>query len=120
MMTESYQWMEGGFFLTIRSQFSSPAGSGSGMAFMGYDAVRRLYTYDEFNSTGEAQHSTGTLEGGTWIWRGIQHLPHRVTHTRFSMKMLSASQYRFRFEISVDADAWTTVMEGEANKQTAG
>lgn len=117
IMTEQYEWMEGGFFLVIRSGFSSPMGSGSGMAFMGYDTARQIYTYDEFNSTGEAQHSTGTLDGDTWTWSGEQHLGGMITKTRFMMKMVSATVYSFRFETSPDGIRWSPVMEGSAARQ---
>ncbi len=66
-MIEHNQWMDGGFFLTMHSQFKmADMGSGSGMAFMGYDTERKVYTYDEFNSMGEAEHSSGSLAGDTW------------------------------------------------------
>ena len=71
IMTEHNQWMDGGFFLTMQSEFTTGAmGSGSGMAFMGYDPGKKVYTYAEFNSMGESQHSTGTVAGDTWIWTG--------------------------------------------------
>src|ERR1700739_4093391 len=66
-VTEDIQWMEGGYFAVIRSTFKSPAmGNGSGIAFMGYDPQEKVYTYDEFNSWGEANHSKGTVVGDTW------------------------------------------------------
>src|SRR5271166_7202399 len=73
-MIEHNQWMDGGFFLTMRSEFEIAAvGSGTGMAFMGYDSEKRVYTYDEFNSMGEAEHSTGEVDGDTWTWTRELH-----------------------------------------------
>ena len=116
-MTERNEWMDGGFFLMIRSEFTSPAGSGSGMAFMGYDAGRKVYTYDEFNSTGEAQHSVGSLDGDTWTWSGEQHIGGKTRKTRFLMKMVTATTYSFRLETSVDGKEWAAVMQGRARKE---
>ena len=117
-MRERYRWMEGRFFLVIESQFKigDPA-KWSGTAFIGYDAARKLYTYDEFNSMGEAQHSTGTLEGDTWTWNGEQHIGGKITRTRFTLRMLSPAAYTFRFETSPDGIEWTGQGEGKAAKR---
>ncbi len=118
IMTEDNKWMDGGFFLTMQSEFKSPAmGSGSGMAYMGYDAGNKVYTYDEFNSMGESQHSTGTVDGDTWTWIGEQHLGGHTMKTRFIMKALSATSYTFQFEMSPDGSNWSTVMDGKATKE---
>jgi hypothetical protein len=115
-MIERNQWMDGGFFLIMHSEFKSPMGSGSGTAYMGYDTGREVYTYDEFNSTGEAQHSTGTVDGDTWTWNGEQHLGGKTTKTRFTMKILLPKSYAFKFEMSPDGRNWSTVMDGKATK----
>jgi hypothetical protein len=116
-MTEHNQWMDGGFFLTMQSEFKSPMGSGSGTAYMGYDANKKVYTYDEFNSTGEAQHSTGTVDGDTWTWNGEQHLGGNTTRTRLIQKILSPTTYAVTFEMSSDGSNWSTVMDGKATKE---
>jgi Protein of unknown function (DUF1579) len=117
-MTERYSWMAGRFFLMIRSRFKIGASaSWSGLAFIGYDAARNLYTYDEFNSMGEAQHSTGILDGDTWIWTGEQHLGGKITKTRFSVTPLSPASYTFRFETSPDGMNWTIVAQEKATKK---
>lgn len=117
-LSEHYRWMDGGFFLTLRSEFESPAlGDGTGMAYMGYDTSRKVYTYDEFNSIGEVQHSTGRVEGNTWTWTGEQHLGGDIRKTRFIVKTLSPTTYVFTFEISVDGNDWSAVMDGKAAKE---
>ncbi len=114
-MIEHNSWMDGGFFLTLRSEFETPAvGKGTGIAYMGFDRARNVYTYDEFNSIGEAQHSIGTIEGDTWTWLGEQHIGSQTTRTRLIMKMLTATRFAFRFETSPDGNNWSTVMDGKA------
>jgi len=117
IMTERNEWMEGRFFLTLRSEFSGPTGSGTGIAYIGYDAARNVYTYDEFNSMGEVQRSIGTLNGSDWTWAGEQHLGTNITKTRFVMKPLAPFLYAFRFETSADGNSWVTVMNGKAVKE---
>jgi len=119
-MKERYRWMEGRFFLVIDSQFKiGDSAKWSGTAFIGYDAARKLYTYDEFNSMGEAQHSTGTLEGETWIWKGEQHIGGKITKTQFIVRMLLPTAYLFRFETSPDGIEWTVLVEDKATKEAA-
>jgi len=116
-MIERNEWMDGRFFLTMHSEFKGPMGSGSGMAYMGYDTSRKVYTYDEFNSTGEAQHSTGTVDGDIWTWNGEQHIGGNTSKTRLTMKRLSPTTYTFKFEMSSDGNNWSTVMDGKATKE---
>lgn len=117
-MTERNKWMDGGFFLTMHSEFTTAAmGSGSGMAYMGYETGKKVYTYDEFNSMGESQHSTGTVNGDTWTWIGEQHMGGNTRRTRFIIKTLSPTSYTFRFEMSPDGNNWSTTMEGKATKE---
>jgi Protein of unknown function (DUF1579) len=115
-MTEKNDWMPGGFFLTLHTNFTSEMGSGSGMAFMGYDADNKQYTYDEFNSMGERSHSTGSLDGDTWTWLGDQKMGSQTMKGRFTMKVLSPSSYSFKYEMSQDGTTWNTVMDGKSTK----
>lgn len=116
-MTEHNQWMDGGFILTMHSEFKIEAmGSGSGVAYMGYDPDKKVYTYDEFNSMGEAVHSTGTVDGNTWQWNGERHVGGSTMKTRFVIKTLSPTSYTFKFEMSPDGNNWSTVMDGKATK----
>lgn len=117
-MTEHNQWMEGGFFLTMHSEFNiAGLGSGSGMAYMGFDTDKKVYTYDEFNSMGEAEHSTGSVDGDTWTWTREQHLGGNAMKTRFIMKTLSPTSYTFKLETSPDGSDWSTLMDGKATKE---
>ena len=116
-MTEEDSWMDGQFFVVTHSKFSSPSmGSGSGISFMGYDPDRKMYTYDEFNSMGEAEHSTGNLDGDTWTWSADAKMGDKVMKGRFTMKILTPSSYTFKYEVSPDGGTWTTVMDGTATK----
>lgn len=115
-MMEKNDWMSGGFFLTLHTTFSSAMGSGSGMAFMGYDSDAKQYTYDEFNSMGERSHSTGSLDGDTWTWIGDQKMGGQTMKGRFTAKTLSPTSYAFKYEMSPDGTTWNTVMDGKATK----
>jgi Protein of unknown function (DUF1579) len=116
-MTEEDSWMDGKFFVVTHSKFSGAGmGSGSGVSFMGFDPDKKMYTYDEFNSMGEAEHSTGTLDGDTWTWTADAKMGDKVMKGRFTMKILTPTSYSFKYEVSPDGGTWTTVMDGTATK----
>ena len=113
-MTDDTKWMDGGFFAVIHSKYSSGAmGSGSGIAFLGYDADEKKYTYNEFNSDGEAVVSKGTVDGDAWTWIGDMK---PAGKGRFSEKILSPTSYSFKFEMSTDGANWTSFMDGKCTK----
>jgi hypothetical protein len=115
--TDRNEWMDGGFFLIVRSQFTTPTGSGTGFAFKGYDPNAGIYTYDEFNSMGDAIHSKGELAGNTWTWSGERKTDKATTRTRWIVNVTSPVAYDFRFETSPDGESWSVIMKGKAAKQ---
>jgi hypothetical protein len=111
------EWMEGGFFLVVRSDFTiSGMNAATGVAYLGFDSAERVYTYDEFNSMGEAIHSRGTVDGDTWTWAG-ERKTDKARKTRWVVKIKSPTAYDFKFEISQSEINWNTIVEGKAVKQ---
>jgi len=115
--TNRVAWMDGGFFLVTQSEFSGAMGKGTETAYMGWDGDERIYTYDSFNSMGEADHAKGSLDGDTWTWRSETRIGAQTMKGRLTLKMRSASAYDFRFEMSSDGKTWTTVLEGKDTKK---
>ncbi len=94
-----------------------PAGSDSGKAIYGYDAVRKIYSYSGTSKDGETENSTGAIKGDSWIWSSNLRTPSGQTmKARFIQKVTSPVSYEFRFEISSQDDTWITVLEGKAEK----
>ncbi len=112
--SDDSKWMDGGFFVVMHSQFSGAMGNGSGLSFLGYDTDEKKYTYNEFNSWGEAVVSKGTVDGDAWTWIGDMKQP--PGKGRFSEKILSPDSYTFKFEMSSDGANWTPVMDGKCTK----
>jgi hypothetical protein len=116
-MTEGNTWMDGNFFLVGHSKFDSPSmGGGVASSFTGYNSDQKVYTYDEFNSMGEAEHSTGTVDGNTWTWLSDEKMGPQAIKGRFTMTILTPTSYTFKYEMSQDGTTWTTVMDGTATK----
>ena len=111
------EWMDGGFFVVIHSNFKSAAmGNAIGTAYLGYDTDEKVYTYNEFTSVGENDHSKGTLDGDTWNWTSDMKMGPQTMKGRYTMKILSPTSYTFKFEMSPDGTKWDTAMEGKATK----
>lgn len=115
--TNHVQWMDGGFFLVTHSEFNGAMGKGSETAYMGYDSNDRTYTYDSFNTLGEADHAKGDVDGDTWIWLSETRMSAETVKGRLTIKALSARAYDFKFETSQDGKAWTTVLEGKTRRK---
>jgi len=116
-MTNESKWMDGGFFLVMHSKFkSADMGEGNGISFLGYDAEEKKYTYNEFNSQGEAVVSKGTVDGDAWTWIGDMKMGQPMKG-RFSEKILSPNSYAFKFEASPDGANWTLFIDGKCTKK---
>lgn len=111
-------WMDGNFFLVSHTDFDfGQMGKGKEVAYFGYDPERKVYTYTNFNSVGQNDVSTGTVDGDTWTWTSDEHYGGMTMKGRFTMKVISPTAYTMKFELSPDGTKWTTAMEGKATKK---
>lgn len=117
--TEQNSWMSGGFFLLSHADENTPMGNGKGMAVFGYDPEEKVYTYNAFNSMGQAEHAKGTLTGDTWTWTNEEKMQGKLMRGRYTVKVVSPTSYTFKFEMAPEGGDWTTVMEGKATKSAA-
>jgi hypothetical protein len=112
------EWMEGNFFLVEHSDVDMPGmGKMKELSVLGYDSDRKVYTYSAYNSMGQAEQSTGTVDGDTWTWLSDEHFDGVTMKGRFTMKVLSPTAYNMKFELSQDGKEWMTAMEGKATKK---
>ncbi len=115
--TNKVQWMDGGYFLVTQSDFNGAMGKGTETAYMGYDGEDKTYTYDSFNSMGEADHAKGKLDGDTWTWLSESTIGSQTMKGRLTMKVVSPKAYTFKFELSPDGANWKTLLEGKDTKK---
>jgi len=115
--THHIEWMSGGFFLADHSDFDSPMGTWSGLAIWGYKTGDKVYTYQEYDSTGEAMSATGTVEGDTWTWLPEDKMGGKAGKGRYTVTVLSPTSYVFKYEMASDSGEWKAIMEGKATKQ---
>jgi len=119
--TEHNAWDLDGFFMVSRSTFNGGGMNGKGVAYFGYDANKKVYTYDEYNSMGQAEHSTGMLDDKTWKWTSENDMGGKHVNSRFTLVETSPASYTMKFEYSTDGgNTWSTAMEGTGTKEGAG
>jgi hypothetical protein len=117
-VSEDSKWMDGGFFVVIRSTSKGGAmGDWTATAYMGYDPEEKVYTYDEFNSNGEAVHAKGTVDGDTWTWHNDMKMGGQTMKGRYTTKIGSPTSYTYKFEMSTDGTTWNTIMDGKDTKK---
>jgi Protein of unknown function (DUF1579) len=116
-LQENSEWMDGGYFVVIHSKYSGGGmPDGTSTAYMGYDTQEKVYTYDEFNSSGEHTHSTGNLDDDNFVWMSDMKMGAQTMKGRFSMKLMPPNAYAYKFEVSPDGKAWSLVMDGKDTK----
>jgi hypothetical protein len=115
--TNHVQWMDGAFFLVTHSEFNGAMGKGAETSYMGYDSDAKMYTYDSFNTLGEADHAKGNVDGDTWTWQSDTRMSAETMNGRLTIKVLSARAYNFKFETSTDGTTWTTILEGKTTRK---
>lgn len=113
-------WMPGHFFLVTHATSSGVIGHLTEVAYFGYNTNDKAYTYDAFNSMGEAEHFKGNVEGDTWTWTSTAKMGPQTMKERFTVTVASPTSYNFKFEIAPEGGGdYTTVVEGKATKVTA-
>lgn len=113
-------WMPGHFFLVENTTGSGIMGHLVEIAYLGYNAAEKNYTYDAFNNFGEAEHAKGTVEGDTWTWTSTENMGGQPMKGRFTITVASPTSYTYKFEVAPENSGnYTTVVEGKTTKVTA-
>jgi hypothetical protein len=116
--TSDDEWMDGKYFLVEHHDMDLGAmGKGKEMAVYGYDSENKVYTRTAFDSWGEAEKATGTVNGDTWVWNSDEHMGGMPMKGRFTLKVLSPTSFTMKFELSQDGTTWMTAVEGKATKK---
>ncbi len=118
-VTESSNWVNGGFFLETHSQLQGPLGAINSVRVMEYNAQKQAYAYNAYNSSGEHIVAVGQLQGNDWIWQSVANMDGIDVKGRWTFIYVSPTSYKFKQERSSPSGAWDVVMEGLATR-TAG
>src|SRR5262249_28069603 len=80
---------------------------------LGYDSEKKAYTFNAFDSMGQNETATGTVEGDTWTWRSDSMMGGKPVKSRFTVKELSPTAYTTKFEMAGAGWGWENVMGRE-------
>ena len=118
--TQKWEWTSGGFFVVGHSDNKSPVGEFTIMAVLGYDPQAKMYTYNVFDSWGEAIVAKGTVSGDTWTWTTEMMMEGKPMKSLLTFKEVSKTQYTCKYESSTDGGStWTSEQESTFTKVTA-
>jgi hypothetical protein len=115
--TAKYEWMDGKYFMVSQATHSGVMGEGVETAYYGYDAGKKVYTFDSFSSMGEHNIATATIDGDTWTWLFDVPMGSATMKGRFVMKVTSPTAYNYKLEFSQDGTNWNLIMDGKATKK---
>lgn len=115
--SQTVEWMQGEHFLISHTATKGPLGDTSSLVVTGFDSKERKFAYHSFQSTGIAEHGTGSVEGKIWTWVSEPPEMDVRLQRRFTLTEITPEKYSFLLEITQDGTTWTTVMHGEAQRQ---
>src|SRR5439155_9416293 len=82
----------------------------------GWDADRKCYTYDTFNSLGQRASFTGTVAGDTWTWSAEKGTGEARLRIRMVQRFGGDATMTWKIETSTDGSHWTTAVTGRARR----
>jgi hypothetical protein len=116
--TENCSWFsENHLHIVCASKGDGPMGPMKGLAIIGYDAVKKVYTHYGVDSSGWSDLSEGVHVGSEWIFKSEMMVEGNKYHSRFTMNVQSPSKMTFAWEVSADEQDWVTLMDGTSTKQ---
>lgn len=116
VQTETNAWMAGHTFVLSHWSIHGEGTTGGGLTILGYSATAKVYTYDSYSASGQAEHGTGTLNGDTWTWLSDHTIGNKIVKVRFVIKILSPAAYSFSFDTQGPEGTWSTTIEGAAKR----
>ena len=115
--TDRIDWVPGNFFIQRLYQGKSPIGEMQGLEILGYDAARKVYTFNSFDNMGMRGSGTLTVKGNTWTSTGTATMGTTVMHDRCTLDFgAGATTLTIKCDMSTDGKTWAPTFEGKATK----
>ena len=116
--TDRIDWVPGNFFVQRLYQGTGPMGEAQGLEILGYDAIKKVYTSNSFDSMGMRGAGTMTVKGITWSLSGTVTIGTTVVHDRCTLDFGAGNTtLTVKCEGSVDGKSWAPTFEGKATKK---
>ena len=115
--TDRIQWGPGNFFVERRFEGKGPMGEMRGLEILAYDSVKKVHTFNFFDSMGSTGSGTLTLSGDTWTATGIGSMGGQTFHDRCTLALgAGGTTLTIKCEMSADGKKWAPSFEGKATK----
>ena len=115
--TDRIQWLPGNFFLERRFEGKGPMGEMKGLEIFGYDSMKKVHTFNFFDSMGSIGSGTMTVKGSTWTTSGTGNMGGTTFHDRCTLAFGAGSTtLTIKCEMSSDGKSWAPSFEGKATK----
>ena len=110
-------WVPGNFFVQRSYQGKSPMGEIQGIEIFGYDAAKKVHTFNAFDSMGMMGSGTMTVKGDTWLATGTSTMGDMTMRDRCTLEFgAGGSTLAIKCEMSTDGKTWAPTFEGKATK----
>ena len=115
--TDVYEMLPGGFYLQHRYDEKNPLGNMKGTEIWAYDPVKKVYTNNYFNSTGEWGSGTFTINGNTWAFTGSAiTYDGKTAYWRWTATLANPTSFNVKAEASSDGKTYVLGFEGKWTK----
>jgi hypothetical protein len=115
--TDQINWVPGNFFIQRLFTFKLPVGTIQGLEIIGYDAGKKQYTFNSFDSMGGTGTGTVNPSGSTWSAAGTMRMGPQTMHERCKLAFGAGdTTLAISCEMSMDGKKWAPSMEGKATK----
>ena len=116
--TDRITWMPGNYFIERRNEGKMAGADMKGLEVMGYDAAKKVYTFNYFDSMGTLGSGTITVTGNTWNATGTASMGGVSMRERCALTFGAGNTtLTIKCEASTDGGAkWGPTIEGVATK----
>lgn len=119
--SDTCELFNGGFYVVCHSTGKGPAGPSHEMGILGYDAMKKVFTYYGIsNHMGTADASEGKHEGDKWIYTAtMDDGTGKKMQGRYTMSDVTPNGYTSKFEMAPEgSNDWKLVMEAKTTRAT--
>jgi hypothetical protein len=115
--TDVYEMLPGGLYIQHHYDEKNPLGSMKGVEIWAYDPIKKVYTNNYFNSTGEFGSGTCTVNGNAWTWMGNSvTYEGKTAYWRTTVTVTNATSLAVKGEASSDGRTYVSAYEGKWTK----
>ena len=116
--TDRIEWAPGNFSVQRRYEGKSPMGEMQGIEILAYNAAKKVYTFNSFDSLGSIGSGTMTVNGNTWTTTGTSTIGTMTMHDRCTLEFgAGGSTVTIKCDMSADGKTWMPTFEGKATKK---